>query len=191
MAIFSIVTVALWAILFAYWIFSAFTAKKTIRRASWWRGAILRLAVFMVIFMLIRLQLVDRASFSRFMFSTATNAYLGVLGLVLCAAGVAIAIWARVNLGRNWGMPMSLREGHELVTTGPYRWVRHPIYSGFLLVMLGSAFTDGAFWLVILIISAGYFIYSAKAEEKTMMEQFPDQYPAYMKRTKMLVPWVV
>jgi len=115
---------------------------------------------------------------------------LGVMGVILCAAGIAFAIWARRHIGRNWGMPMSLQEDHELVTTGPYARVRHPIYSGMLLAMVGSMLAEGAGWLPPFLIFFVYFIYSAKTEEKLMVQQFPNEYPAYKERTKMLIPFV-
>jgi protein-S-isoprenylcysteine O-methyltransferase Ste14 len=85
---------------------------------------------------------------------------------------------------------MSLREGHELVTSGPYAYVRHPIYSGLMLAMIGSAFTAGLLWLLGPVLYFIYFIFAARSEEKTMLTQFPDAYPAYRRRTKMLIPFV-
>ena len=86
---------------------------------------------------------------------------------------------------------MSLREKPELITSGPYQFVRHPIYSGFLLAMFGTGLADGTTWLLILIVMGIYFIYSAKTEEKMMLKEFPEKYPAYMKKTKMLIPFVL
>jgi protein-S-isoprenylcysteine O-methyltransferase Ste14 len=113
------------------------------------------------------------------------------LGVGLCLAGFAWAFWARAHLGRNWGIPMSLRQGHELVTSGPYAYVRHPIYTGIMLAMLGSALAVGAFWLALLAAAFAYFIISARTEERMMLAQFPDVYPAYRRRTKMLIPFVL
>jgi Isoprenylcysteine carboxyl methyltransferase (ICMT) family len=112
------------------------------------------------------------------------------LGVGLCLAGFGFAFWARAHLGRNWGMPMSLRQGHELVTSGPYAYVRHPIYTGIMLAMLGSALTVGIQWLALFLLYFAYFLFSARTEEKTMLEQFPDTYPAYRRRTRMLIPFV-
>lgn len=86
---------------------------------------------------------------------------------------------------------MSVKEDPELVTTGPYAYVRHPIYAGLWLVMLGSAIAQSASWLVGLVALGAYFFYSARREEKTMLKQFPDAYGAHMKRTKMFVPFVL
>jgi protein-S-isoprenylcysteine O-methyltransferase Ste14 len=113
------------------------------------------------------------------------------LGVGLVLLGFGFALWARMHLGRNWGIPMSLRQGHELVTSGPYAYVRHPIYSGLMLAMIGSVLAVGLVWLALLVISFVYFLVSARTEEKMMVAQFPDAYPAYRQRTRMLIPFVL
>lgn len=111
-------------------------------------------------------------------------------GVGLCLVGLGFAFWARIHIGRNWGMPMSLRQDHELVTSGPYACVRHPIYAGIMLAMIGSALAVGLLWLLLFALYFVYFIFSARTEEKMMAAQFPDAYPAYRRRTKMLIPFV-
>jgi protein-S-isoprenylcysteine O-methyltransferase Ste14 len=107
--------------------------------------------------------------------SAEINSVEGIAGLIVCMAGFALAVWARRHLGRNWGMPMSLKEGHELVTTGPYRYVRHPIYTGMLLAILGSALVNGPIWVVVFAGMAIYCVYCARTEESLMLKQFPEQ----------------
>jgi protein-S-isoprenylcysteine O-methyltransferase Ste14 len=116
---------------------------------------------------------------------------LEVLGVVLFVAGLGLAVWARVNLGRNWGMPMTQKAEPELVTSGPYRLIRHPIYSGILLAMAGSALASDLLWLIVLAVCAAYFIYSATVEERNMTAIFPTTYPTYKAGTKMLIPFVL
>ncbi len=116
---------------------------------------------------------------------------MGSAGVAVCALGIAIAIWARTYIGRNWGMPMSLRAGHELVTTGPYAYVRHPIYTGILLAFTGSTLVNWFPRILLLGIFLAYFVYAAKSEERSMLKQFPNEYPAYVTRTKMLVPFLL
>lgn len=103
---------------------------------------------------------------------------MGLAGVGFCALGVGLAILARTYLGRNWGMPMSRKENPELVTSGPYALVRHPIYGGMLLAMLGSTLGESVFWVLPFILFGIYFIYSATREERLMVRQFPDRYPA-------------
>jgi protein-S-isoprenylcysteine O-methyltransferase Ste14 len=115
---------------------------------------------------------------------------LAGIGLVIFLMGLAVAIWARVHLGRNWGMPMSEKVDPELVTTGPYRWVRNPIYSGLIAAMIGTAVAVNMAWLVVVLALAGFFVYSGVMEQRLMAQQFPDTYPAYRSSTKMLIPFV-
>jgi protein-S-isoprenylcysteine O-methyltransferase Ste14 len=186
---FDIILTILWLLFIAYWLFSALGAKRNLQKNMWARGLGIRLLLVVVIIIFLRLQASEHLF--RYDVLFVSNALAGSIGLVLCVLGFGLAVWARVHLGRNWGMPMSLKENPELVTTGPYTYVRHPIYSGFLLAILGSAFVVGFAWLISLVIFCAYFVYSAKTEEKIMTKQFPDQYPEYKKRTKMLIPFIV
>ena len=111
-------------------------------------------------------------------------------GLVLFAVGLGFAIWARVHIGRNWGTPMTSKDEPELVTTGPYRYVRHPIYSGILVAGARTAVALSWIRLIAVVLAGIYFLYSATVEERFLTEQFPDAYPAYKRATKMLVPFL-
>ncbi len=196
MTIFGWLIPLFWLALIVFWVIAALGAKRNARPGRlWWRhGLPIRLALIIVAIFLIRAGAFERGFFYP-SYPPAAPApvviLLGAAGVVLCAAGIASAVWARIYLGRNWGMPMTLREGHALVTAGPYRWVRHPIYGGILAALLGSALALGAAWLLLLALFGIYFVYGAKIEEKAMLEQFPDEYPAYLKRTKMFVPFVL
>jgi len=114
------------------------------------------------------------------------------IGLALTFAGIAFAVWARLWIGRNWSGTVTLKENHELVQTGPYSLVRHPIYSGFLLAFLGTAIVQGelrallGFPLVVL----GWWL-KLRMEEAFMSEQFGNAYLEYKRRVKALVPFVV
>jgi protein-S-isoprenylcysteine O-methyltransferase Ste14 len=111
-------------------------------------------------------------------------------GAALCTVGLAFAIWARVALGNNWGMPMTLHEDPELVTTGPYRYVRHPIYTGLSAMLIGTTlvYPLAAFSCVLMI---AYSVFSALREERDMEKRFPEAYPGYKKRSKMIVPFLI
>ena len=87
-------------------------------------------------------------------------------------------------------MPMSEKADPELVTTGPYSAVRHPIYSGIILAMIGTAVAVSVYWLVAVVLVGAYFIYSATREERYLADQFPDTYPKYKQSTKMLIPFI-
>jgi protein-S-isoprenylcysteine O-methyltransferase Ste14 len=117
---------------------------------------------------------------------------LGMLGDALAAAGVAFAIWARIALGRNWsGAIVSVREGQGLVQRGPYAIVRHPIYTGFLVALMGTALTLGtlAAWLGVAAALIGLLI-RVDIEDRMMAAEFGDAHAAYRAHTKKLIPLV-
>lgn len=183
----------LWAGFAMSWLVLARFNKKPSRSAPRWGAWGLRLLVIAGILaaMLLRRLAPGLVGFLRAHVPLQPGASSQWLGVGSCVAGFAFAFWARVHIGRNWGVPMSLREGHELVTSGPYRYVRHPIYTGIMLAMIGTALATDARWLALFPIYCAYFIFSARSEEKTMQAQFPQAYPEYRRRTKMLIPFVL
>ncbi|MGH6672061.1 MAG: methyltransferase [Xanthobacteraceae bacterium] len=191
MPIYSALIAALWLILVVYWAVSAFSAKRSIGARAWRREIGLRLGILVVVLLAIRLPIVRHALRNGRAYAVNTSVALGIIGVVLCGLGVGLALWARFSLGTNWGMPMSRKQNPELVVHGPYAFVRHPIYGGIIVALIGSALGQSPFWLAPLVLSGGYFFYSARREERIMTEQCPQTYPAYMRRTKMLIPFVV
>jgi protein-S-isoprenylcysteine O-methyltransferase Ste14 len=111
---------------------------------------------------------------------------------VLCVMGLAFALWARVTLGRNWSGVVTLKEGHELVERGPYRFVRHPIYTAILTMFFATALAQGhlAAFAGTLLMFASFWI-KLRDEEKLMLQQFPERYAAYRRRAKRIIPFVV
>ena len=169
-----------WIIFWVYWLASAFGAKEG--SGSRRRIPLTGLSALSVV-LLVR---VFRGG------SLAVHSpVLGAIGAVVFASGLALAIWARVHLGRNWGMPMTQKAEPELVTSGPYRFVRHPIYSGLLAALLGTALATNLIGLIIVAILGAYFYYCASVEEKNLTATFPTAYPAYRASTKMLIPFVL
>jgi protein-S-isoprenylcysteine O-methyltransferase Ste14 len=116
---------------------------------------------------------------------------LGAIGAVVFVSGLALAIWARVHLGRNWGMPMTERVEPELITSGPYRLIRHPIYTGLLLGILGTALATNLVGLIVAAVMCGVFYRAATVEERNLIAAFPTAYPAYRDSTKKLIPFIL
>jgi protein-S-isoprenylcysteine O-methyltransferase Ste14 len=114
---------------------------------------------------------------------------IAVLGALLTMLGVAFACWARYVLGRNWSSVVQVKQDHELIQSGPYRWVRHPIYTGLLLAFVGTAMAIGE-WrgLICVVIVAVSFWFKLKLEERWMRDNFGVAYENYMQRTKALIP---
>jgi protein-S-isoprenylcysteine O-methyltransferase Ste14 len=171
-----------WAAFWLYWLVAAFSTKRG--RVQWGREARIRAVIVVVAILLIRLGAFRGHGLN-------TDPLRAGIGLVLFALGLGFAIWARLTIGRNWGTPMMQKNNPELVTSGPYRLVRHPIYSGILAAGLGTAVALSWYWLFAVLLAGIYFIYSATVEERYLTEQFPDSYPAYRRSTKMLVPFVL
>ena len=170
-----------WVLFWVYWLAMAFTMKR--ERVSWSHELRIRALIIVVVVVLFRLGAFRGGSLN-------TDPWRAGLGLFLFVLGLGFAVWARVNIGRNWGTPMSQKAEPELVTSGPYHLTRHPIYSGILLGTIGTSVALSWFWLIATGLAGVYFIYAATVEERYLAGQFPDTYPAYKRSTKMLVPFV-
>lgn len=111
------------------------------------------------------------------------------LGVAITIAGVAFAVWARVYLGGNWSSSVTVKVGHQLIRTGPYRWVRHPIYTGMILGFCGTAIVRHQVrgLIAVVLLYLGFKIKS-KIEERTMIETFGAQYEDYSRTTGAIVP---
>jgi protein-S-isoprenylcysteine O-methyltransferase Ste14 len=173
-----------WVVFWVGWLIAAFTAKTSRGSGSSLYSAV-RIGLIVVVAYFLRLSWAGRGHHA------VNGPVLGGIGLALWAAGLGLAVWARLYIGRNWGMPMTKREHPDLVTSGPYRYVRHPIYTGMILALLGTALATTWYALIAVAALAGVFIYSATREERFLAEEFPDSFPAYKARTKMLVPFVL
>jgi protein-S-isoprenylcysteine O-methyltransferase Ste14 len=111
------------------------------------------------------------------------------LGIALTAAGLLFSVWARAYLGRNWSGNVTIKVGHELIRSGPYRWVRHPIYSGMILAMIGTAINKGQLrgFIAVVLLWIGFSLKS-KIEERFMVTTFGQEYEHYSRNTGAIVP---
>src|SRR5579859_3537259 len=175
----------LWLIFCLYWLVSAFKLKKTKKREPWGQRFVYMLPLFAA-FYLFR----PRAHYgwlgARFV---PESDAVGWVGVALTAAGVAIAIWARWHLGTNWSGVVTLKEGHELIRSGPYRNIRHPIYTGILLALLGTACALGeARGLLAVAIVWLSFYTKARREESFLTQEFGDRFAEHRRHTGMFLP---
>jgi protein-S-isoprenylcysteine O-methyltransferase Ste14 len=114
------------------------------------------------------------------------------LGAAVTIAGLLFAVWARENLGRNWSRSVTIKQGHELITAGPYAVVRHPIYTGILTGFIGTAVALAQVrgFIALLLFLLAFWI-KLRMEEQWMRAQFGDAYATYARRTAVLVPYLL
>jgi protein-S-isoprenylcysteine O-methyltransferase Ste14 len=175
-----------WAAFFAYWYVSARRTKPTCERQSrpaqmQWRAPII---VSYLLLAFAPWGTHDARLLPR-------SAGWGEAGAALALAGLAFCIWARRTLGANWSGTVTLKQDHELIQSGPYRWVRNPIYTGMLIMLLGTALWVGRWSAVVAIVLALIgFVIKLRQEEAFMQRQFPEAYADYSARVKRLIPFV-
>jgi protein-S-isoprenylcysteine O-methyltransferase Ste14 len=177
---------ALWMIFAVYWLISALKRKRTKSRES----ALQRLSYVLPLVLMWMLLFRGSSQFpwlnTRFAPDTFTVAWIGT---ALTAAGIAIACWARYHLGENWSGTVTLKENHELIRTGPYRNIRHPIYTGILLALLGTAIAVGEVRaLIAVVIAYASFYTKARREESFLAREFGANFTEHQRHTGMFLP---
>jgi len=175
-----------WGVVVVFWIVSALSVKRTRVREPL-PHRLLYLTVLVVAVGLLngsaRVIHWDRAFLPR---TVAT----GILGDLLVLVGLLIAIWARATLGGNWSARVTLKEDHELIERGPYRTVRHPIYSGLLLMVLGTAVLVGRVGGFVALVMSFCGVWLKLRREEALLTKYLPGYSEYMRRTRALVPFV-
>lgn len=176
-----------WGVVIAFWIVSAFSVKRTRVRQP-----LPHRLFYLVLTATAALLLNGSARMLNWNRALLAHTVVtGCLGDLLVFVGLFIAIWARITLGGNWSARVTLKENHELIERGPYRVVRHPIYSGLLLMILGTAVLVGQVggFLVLLFCFCGFWV-KLRREDALLSKHFPE-YSEYMRRTTALVPFVL
>lgn len=180
---------AMWIGYFAYWSAMSKDVKETTRSESATsrlvRTVLMLCAIALLALPHVPLPLVNR----RFL-------PLGVvyfwIGAAITAGGLVFSVWARRHLGKNWSQKVTVKKDHELIVSGPYSLVRHPIYTGLLLGLLGTAVARGE-WrglLAVALVFAALW-HKLRLEEKWMRAQFGEPYEAYARRVAALVPHII
>ncbi|HKU60402.1 MAG TPA: isoprenylcysteine carboxylmethyltransferase family protein [Gemmatimonadales bacterium] len=175
----------LWLGWMAYWAYSARGVKTTSRAEPARIQLAYRAPLVLAILFLTAPGLVPPALLGRFVPAGPAGPSLGI---ALIVAGLGFAVWARRHLGRNWSASVVVKHDHTLIRTGPYRRIRHPIYSGMLLAFLGTIIAIGE-WrgLVALPLAVLSFLLKSRLEEARMTETFPE-YADYRRSTAALIP---
>jgi protein-S-isoprenylcysteine O-methyltransferase Ste14 len=178
-----------WIIFVAVWSLAAVSTKRTVYRES--HSQRLRYWVLFVVACLLMIN-GRQLPYPLNLRIIPNAAPIEWTATLLCIAGLLVALWARVMLGRNWSGMVTLKEGHELVERGPYRFVRHPIYTGMLTMFFATALVQRhlAGFVGVLLMFASFWI-KLGLEENLMLQQFPGRYAGYRQRTKRLIPFVL
>ncbi len=179
----------MWTLLGIYWLWNARRAGNiAVQEAPWWRLA--RLAILTLTFLLL-LSPWLRIGFLGARFLPETSA-ARVVGVAVTGLGILLCVWARVCLGTYWSDKVILQTAHQLVRSGPYRYLRHPIYSGVLLGILGSAIAigEGRGIAALAMLGVNYFA-KARREERMLAGHFGAEYAEYRKQAGFLVPRIL
>ena len=182
----------LWAVWLVVWTGAAFFVKRTQRRERLGPTLLERAPILIGFFLFLLPHWMPRrippALNHRFFGETPA---LALAALLLVAAGVLFSVWARAHLGRNWSGQVMVKVGHTLVTSGPYRWVRHPIYSGMGTALIGTTLASGtAAALLGLACILFAFLVRVRQEEALMRETFAAVYVEYSRHTARLIPGI-
>ncbi len=176
-------------IFFVYWFVAAFSVKRAVEKQS------RRQRMGLLVTMVAAFELIRRGGmFGKYTDITlwGPTPALDAACAAIVLAGLVTMLWARAVLGGNWSGSVVFRENHELIERGPYGYVRHPIYSGLFLMVLGTAILSGRvgalFGFLILVLG---FWFKLRQEERLMTKHFPEAYENYRTRVKALIPFVL
>ena len=175
-----------WGVLGAYWLVTALGTKKIAVNENT-RLRVFRLAILALMLTLLMTDWLRIGPLGwRFMPRHSGWVWLGA---ALTGVGVMVAIWARWNLGRNWSDKVVLKVDHELIRSGPYRYLRHPIYTGVLLAVAGTALTVGEWRAVaaLVLLGTNYYV-KATREEKILAAKFGEAFAEHKRRTGFFLP---
>ncbi|MBV9762463.1 MAG: isoprenylcysteine carboxylmethyltransferase family protein [Acidobacteriaceae bacterium] len=177
-----------WIFVAVVWLAAAFRTKQPVRQYSGAARAV-QIVLLVLAVMLLFVRRVQMGYLGTRLFPPSNIAY--TIGVVLLFAGVLFAFWARFFLGRNWSGEITVKQDHQLIRSGPYALVRHPIYSGFIFAMLGTAIAFGQLrgFLGVVLAAIGWRLKSL-IEERYMVEQFGAEYTNYKQSVKALVPFI-
>ncbi|MEK7438793.1 MAG: isoprenylcysteine carboxylmethyltransferase family protein [Pseudomonadota bacterium] len=180
----------LWLACSVYWLLSASKVKATAREESIASRSAHLVPMTVAILLLFAPRSLPWGVLGERMFPGGPATHW--IGAAVVAAGLAFAVWARTHLGKNWSGTVTLKSDHELIRSGPYHFVRHPIYSGGLLAMAGTVVARGE-WRGLLAVLIMFAVVWRKLqhEERWMGEAFGEDYAKYRSEVYALIPFVL
>jgi protein-S-isoprenylcysteine O-methyltransferase Ste14 len=176
-----------WLMWLFYWLLRASDTKKTVKRETslsrQMQNGIVTVGALLIV--------MPSPSMSALKIDPSSIGELALAGLLINIAGLLFTVWARIHLGRNWSAAVTLKQDHELIRSGPYAWVRHPIYTGCLLALFGCALINGEVrgtigFIIVFVATA----YKARMEESVLSEYFGTEYINYRKSVSALIPGI-
>jgi protein-S-isoprenylcysteine O-methyltransferase len=182
---------ALWAGFGILWVLAAVTTKRTVQVQSTGSRLLQGVVVFIGLMLVFNFDGWFVTGWLTLRL-TPESAAVVLTGAVLAVAGLLFSVWARLVLGRNWSGTVTIKQNHELIQRGPYQIVRHPIYTGILIALLGTAFIYGITrcFVGIPIVALGFWL-KLQIEEQFMLQQFGAQYADYRQQVRALIPFVL
>jgi protein-S-isoprenylcysteine O-methyltransferase Ste14 len=183
--IFLLTAALVWVVFWVYWFISAWMTRSPLKRqqSRWSWILFVLLWCFWVLY--------SSGSATGFLVQRAIpdSLIIGLSGTIITLSGLGFAVWARVHLGKYWSSMPAIRVDHKLIRTGPYSLVRHPIYTGILFGVAGTAIIIGeplgliAFFLILVV-----YLWKIRMEEKYLQEEFGEDYARYKKEVPALIP---
>jgi protein-S-isoprenylcysteine O-methyltransferase Ste14 len=178
----------LWLVWLGYWVIAARDAKRAGQREPAW-SRLLFLAQMIIVALLDAVHHWPQWLMITVVPGGWTRYWIALLLVLL---GVAFSIWARAALGTNWSGVVEVKVDHELVDHGPYRWLRHPIYTGMLIALLGTGLAAGELRGVLAFVIALLSLWlKSQVEERWMVREFGDRYTTYRRTTWALLPFIL
>jgi protein-S-isoprenylcysteine O-methyltransferase Ste14 len=175
-----------WIVFGLYWLVSALNRKVTKKRESYFQRLLYTLPLLIAFYLLFRSAAHYGLLGMRFVLTGLPSQWVGV---ALTAAGTGLGIWARWHLGSNWSGIVTLKAGHELIRSGPYRTIRHPIYTGILIALFGTAVTVGEIrGLLAVAVALFSFYIKARREESFLAQEFGPGFVEHQRHTGMFLP---
>lgn len=181
----------IYGIIILYWTLSALSAKRVKSQEPFLKRFLFYWFPIIIALLLLGPGKWYGDSILRENFVEHTN-IVGLIGLTFASLGAGIALWSRILLGKNWSIAVQQKEDHELIQRGPYRLVRHPIYSGLLLLFTGHALIVGDYRAILAVVIVFVsFWFKSKKEETMLTELFGNHYRDYQKNTKAIIPFIL
>ncbi|HFK5528790.1 TPA: isoprenylcysteine carboxylmethyltransferase family protein [Elizabethkingia anophelis] len=180
-----------WLIVLAYWFISGFSAKKVEHQETFFKRFIQYWLPLIIAILLLGPGDWYGHTWLRENFIEHTN-LVGIIGLSISVIGAIIACVSRYILGKNWSLSVQRKEDHQLIQNGIYKLIRHPIYTGLLLLFTGNAIIVGDYRAIIAVLIVFVSLWlKLKKEEKILTETFGTKYTEYIKQTKALIPYLL